>query len=98
MFYFFILKYLFIYLVVLGLHCSMWDLIPSPGIKPGPSSLGAWSVSHWVTRKSQRLVCPKVHLMSPYPHHRVRQDQVIGWIMQYYSAKKSNEILMHAII
>ena len=26
--------------------CSMWDLVPGPGIKPRPLALGAWSLSH----------------------------------------------------
>ena len=25
---------------------SMWDLVPRPGIKPGPSTLGTWRLSH----------------------------------------------------
>ena len=29
-----------IYLDVLGLSCSMWDLVHSPGIQPGPLALG----------------------------------------------------------
>ena len=47
-----------IYLAMLGLSCSMrilscgmWDLVPSPGIKPRPSVLGAWSLNHWTTRE-----------------------------------------------
>ena len=36
---------------VLGLSCSMWDLVPSPGMKPRPPALGAWSRSHWTTRE-----------------------------------------------
>ena len=46
------------------LSCSMqshsfglWDLVPWPGIKPGPPALGAWCLSHWTTRKSQFLKC-----------------------------------------
>ena len=31
------------------LSCSMWDLIPQPGIKPRPPALAAWSLSHWTT-------------------------------------------------
>ena len=42
---------LFIYLAALGLSCSMWDLAPWPGIKPGPPALGAQSLSHWTTRE-----------------------------------------------
>ena len=29
----------------------MWDLVPQPGIEPGPPALGAWSLNHWATRK-----------------------------------------------
>ena len=32
------------------LRCSMWDLVPWPGIKPGPSALRARSLSHRTTR------------------------------------------------
>ena len=54
MVYFFFKKYLFIYLFwlrrVLVAAC-MWDLVPRPGIKPGPPTLGAWSLTHWTTRE-----------------------------------------------
>ena len=33
--------YLFIYLAVPNNNCSMWDLVPWPGIEPGPPALGA---------------------------------------------------------
>ena len=29
----------------------MWDLVPRPGIKPGPPAVRVQSVSHWTTRK-----------------------------------------------
>ena len=51
-------SFLFIYLVVPGLSCgtwtlnhNMWDLVPWPGIEPGPPALGAWNLSHWTTRE-----------------------------------------------
>ena len=31
--------------------CGMWDLVPRPGIEPGPHALGAQSLSHWTTRE-----------------------------------------------
>ena len=34
-----------------GLSCSMWGLVPQPGIKHGPAALGEWSLSHWITRE-----------------------------------------------
>ena len=50
------------YLAALGLTCSMWtlswgmwDLVPWPGIKPGPPALGAPSLSHGTT--SEALHC-----------------------------------------
>ena len=27
----------------------MWDLVPQPGIEPGPLELGGQSLSHWAT-------------------------------------------------
>ena len=36
--------YVSIYLAVSGLSCSMWDLVPWPGIEPGPPALGAQSL------------------------------------------------------
>ena len=32
----------------------MWDLVPWPGIKPGPPTLGAWSLNHCATREVPR--------------------------------------------
>ena len=29
----------------------IWDVVPQPGIEPGPAALGVWSVSHWTTRE-----------------------------------------------
>ena len=31
--------------------CSMWDLVPWPGIKPSSAALGTWSLGHWTTRE-----------------------------------------------
>ena len=30
---------------------SQWDLIPWPGIQPGPLALRTWSLSYWTTRE-----------------------------------------------
>ena len=40
-----------IYLAASGLNCGMWDLVQSPGIKPGPPALGAQSLSPWTIRE-----------------------------------------------
>ena len=31
--------------------CGMWNLVPRPGIAPGPHALGAQSLSHWTPRE-----------------------------------------------
>ena len=31
--------------------CSVWDLVPWPGVEPGPPTLGAQSFSHCTTRE-----------------------------------------------
>ena len=34
---------------------SLWDLVPWPGIKPRPPTLGVWSLSHQITREVPKL-------------------------------------------
>ena len=36
--------------------CSVWDLVPWPGIKTGPPALGAHSLSQWTTREIPRVL------------------------------------------
>ena len=38
----------------------MWDLVPWPGIKPGPPALGAQSLSHWTYQGSPHNFIPSV--------------------------------------
>ena len=45
----------------------MWNLVPWPGIKLGPSSLGVQSLSHWTIRESLDLI-----LSSCIPEWRAR--------------------------
>ena len=55
---FFFYFLIFIYLAASGFNCSMqtvrcsmWDLVPWPGIEPRPPALGTWSLSHCTTRE-----------------------------------------------
>ena len=34
-----------------NLSCGLWDLVPWPGLEPGPPALGARSLSHQTTRE-----------------------------------------------
>ena len=36
---------------LLAVAC-LQDLVPRPGLEPGPPALGAWSLTHWTTGKS----------------------------------------------
>ena len=45
----------------------MWDLVPRPGIKPGPPSLGAWNLNHCATREVPSLSSFVCSLESGYP-------------------------------
>ena len=62
----------FIYLAVPSLSCSMWDLVPWPGIKSGSLELGAQTLSYWVTRevlKAEALI----------PHQGTDIFQQVNW-------------------
>ena len=36
--------------------CSTWDLVPWPGMEPGPPALGAQTVSHWTAREVPKKI------------------------------------------
>ena len=63
---FYFLNLFLMYLAALGLSCSLWCVVPLPGIEPGPSALGVQSLSHWTTRDVpwSFLIRPK---MGPSP-------------------------------
>ena len=57
--------YLFIYFAAPGLSCglrtlscSMWILVPCPGIKPRPPALEEQSLNHWTTKQVLGLSVP----------------------------------------
>ena len=47
--------------------CGMWDLVPWPGIKPGPPELGARSLSHWTTREVPSFTVSIFHFKKVFP-------------------------------
>ena len=47
---------IFVELCMWTLSCSMWDLVPWPGIEPRLPALGVESFSHWTTREVPLLV------------------------------------------
>ena len=66
---------IFIYLVVLGLSCSIWDLVPWAGIKLRPPVLGVPSLSHWTTRNHH---LSEAHTLSAQQRQNELQEAVEG--------------------
>ena len=77
---FFFKRKILIYLAVLGLRhmgsliftavygifsCSMWDLVPWPGIKIQPPAKGVQSLSHWTIREVPRVGLHVCYLIWP---------------------------------
>ena len=59
-------KNLNIYLAMPGLSCSMWDLVPWPGIEPGSPALGAWVLATGPPGKSPtHTSCVYISLIPP---------------------------------
>ena len=44
-----------------SLSCGKWDLVPRPGIKPGPPALEAQSLSHQTLREVPHLIINPRH-------------------------------------
>ena len=76
------------------LSCSMWDLVPWPGVEPGPPALRAWSLNSWITREVPKVSlcinsgylfcwCPDDEELGGSIHIRsllsVRNDSPSGW-------------------
>ena len=38
-----------------GLNLGLWDLVPWPGIEPGPPALEVQNLSHWTTKEVPRV-------------------------------------------
>ena len=75
--------YLFIYLAMLGLICcrgtlcfGLLDLVPWPGVKPRPPSLGAQGLSHWTTREVPILL---------FPWAKILESSLISFISHIHS-------------
>ena len=43
----------------------MWELVPRPGIEPGPRALGVQSFSHWTTREVPSVWALNSLVMAP---------------------------------
>ena len=64
-------KCLFIYFSAPGLSCSIWDLVPRPGIESRPPALGAWNLSHWTTREVPKTLHSTENYRGKNPRYNV---------------------------
>ena len=67
------------------LSCGMWDLLPRPGIKPGPPALRAGSLSHWTTREVLKYL---FYCGGLEPNLQYRQDMPVCVLVSYCCYKK----------
>ena len=75
--------------------CGMWDPIPRAGIESGPPALGAWSLSHWITREVRVQLlkkpprCPPSGCTTLHSHQQWRGVSV---------ASQSQQCLLSSVI
>ena len=63
--------FFFLNLAALSLNCDMWDLVPRPGIKPGPPTLGAWSLATGPPGKPLLAFLGPLDLALTLPHEHL---------------------------
>ena len=57
--------------------CSMWDVVPWPGMGPRPPALGAWRLSHWATREAPWLLFTEEEATAQRAKFRVTLQVVV---------------------
>ena len=70
----------------------MWDLVPWPGIEPGPLALGIQSLSRWTTRQVPQLLCV-FNLLSEYlplPLHILYEKKNNVYYLHYRISNTQN--------
>ena len=70
----------------------MWDLVPRPGIEPGPPALGAWSLNHCATGEVLHVVLIYISLMINDIKH-LFMNLLASHI--YFSVKKKCKYFAH---
>ena len=81
---FIIIFLIFIYLTMLGLSCITWNLVPQPGIELRLPALGAQSLSHWTTRKSQDFIFLKEVLGIQINEQKLQSSHVTPTSPQFF--------------
>ena len=67
-----------IYLALPGLNCSMWELVPWPGIEPRTSELRAWSLPLGHQGNPLRALSMACYLCPLSPKQNTNANHLIG--------------------
>ena len=69
-----------IFVVACLVAACVWDLVPWPGVEPGPPALGAQSVTHWTTREVPQYNILNRAFESVVPKQLLRKWLLVNWI------------------
>ena len=63
--------------------CSLWRLVPRPGIEPGPLALGAQNLSHWTTREVLHMYFKRMYIIPFGPKRQRIAIHVFPWVVTH---------------
>ena len=72
LYHFFFLAMLDLSFSTQDLSCSMWDLVPQPGIEPRPPALGAQSLNHWTTKEVTGLYLKRIQWINRWSRSKIQ--------------------------
>ena len=86
-FFFFNLAMLDLSFSTQDLSCSMWGLVPQPGIEPRPPALGAQSLNHWTTKEVTGLYLKRIQWINRWGRSKIQLHGRMG--LTLFSASRS---------
>ena len=80
------------------LNCSIWDLVPWPGIEPGPPALRVQNLSHWTIREvPDEWQSHSVVAASLQPHGLELSKLLCPWVFPGKNAGVGSHCLLQGI-
>ena len=87
-----------VYLAAPGLSCGMRDLVPDQGSNLGPPTLGAWSLSHWITKEVSPLYSFFFLCTYSLPiEHQVQHQKGSSHSLSYLNLKTIQLVIAHIL-
>ena len=98
-FFFFNLAMLDLSFSTQDLSCSMWGLVPQPGIEPWPPALGAQSLNHWTTKEVTGLYLKRIQWINRWSRSKIQLHGRMGLTLFSASRSYQNPVnVFHSII